>query len=172
VPFSDVPMKRNITHKSRGRSLTPEEAAKYRAIREQIELEKPENDAQIRAKLNEMGIDREKDREQRDEYRILVSNPQFEADYEIWGAAPVQAIGTAFGRDIYFRARHNEWTFEIADETGNLPSDGQDGPSSFIIRGKDPNASYMPLQDAQRIVEHGLREFANRKQSPNSGPQK
>ena len=41
-------MKRNITHKSRGRYLTPEEAAKYREIREQIEREKPEINAGIR----------------------------------------------------------------------------------------------------------------------------
>ena len=44
-------MKRNIVHKSRGRYLTPEEAAKYRAIREQIEREKPEIDARNRAEL-------------------------------------------------------------------------------------------------------------------------
>jgi hypothetical protein len=44
-------MKRNITHKSRGRYLTPEEVAKYRAIREQIEREKPEINARIRARL-------------------------------------------------------------------------------------------------------------------------
>jgi hypothetical protein len=44
-------MKRDITHKSRGRYLTPEEVAKYRAIREQIEREKPEINARIRAEL-------------------------------------------------------------------------------------------------------------------------
>lgn len=44
-------MKRNITSKTRDRYLTPEEAAKYRAIREQIEREKPEINARIRADL-------------------------------------------------------------------------------------------------------------------------
>jgi hypothetical protein len=35
-------MKRNTTHRTRDRYLTPEEAAKYREIREQIEREMPE----------------------------------------------------------------------------------------------------------------------------------
>jgi hypothetical protein len=95
-------------------------------------------------------------------FKICVTDPEIEAEYEIYGEAPVQAFGTIFGRDIYFRSRHNEWTFEVADEAGNLPSDGQAGPSGFIIRGKDPNASYMPLKEAQKIVERGLMEFANR----------
>jgi hypothetical protein len=44
-------MKRNFTNKTRDRYLTPEEAAKYRAIREQIEREKPEINARIRTEL-------------------------------------------------------------------------------------------------------------------------
>ncbi len=44
-------MKRNITNKTRDRYLTPEEVAKYRAIRKQIEREKPEINARIRADL-------------------------------------------------------------------------------------------------------------------------
>jgi uncharacterized protein with PIN domain len=48
-------MKRNIRHETRDRYLTPEEAAKYRAIREQIEAEKPEINARIRANLERRG---------------------------------------------------------------------------------------------------------------------
>jgi predicted XRE-type DNA-binding protein len=44
-------MARNITHRTRDRYLTPEEAAKYRKIREQIEEEKPEINARIKAQL-------------------------------------------------------------------------------------------------------------------------
>ncbi len=44
-------MKREITEQTRGRLLTPEEAAKYRAIREQVEAEKPEINARIRAQV-------------------------------------------------------------------------------------------------------------------------
>jgi hypothetical protein len=44
-------MKRNVTHRTRDRYLTTEEAAKYREIREQIEREKPEINSRIRAEL-------------------------------------------------------------------------------------------------------------------------
>lgn len=44
-------MPRNITRRTRDRYLTPEEAAKYRKIREQIEAEKPEISARIKAQL-------------------------------------------------------------------------------------------------------------------------
>ncbi|MCI0361705.1 MAG: helix-turn-helix domain-containing protein [Planctomycetaceae bacterium] len=44
-------MKRNIKHTTRDRYLTPEEGAKYRAIRQQIEAEKPEIAARIRRQL-------------------------------------------------------------------------------------------------------------------------
>jgi hypothetical protein len=46
-------MKRNITSKSRGRYLTPEEVEKYRVIGEQIEREQAEINARIRAVLKD-----------------------------------------------------------------------------------------------------------------------
>lgn len=42
---------RQVRRVSRGRLLTAEEAAKYRKIREQVEVEKPEINARIRAQL-------------------------------------------------------------------------------------------------------------------------
>jgi predicted XRE-type DNA-binding protein len=47
-------MPREFVRKVRDRYLTPEEGAKYRAIREQIEKEKPEINARIRAQLEAM----------------------------------------------------------------------------------------------------------------------
>ncbi len=44
-------MQRKITRRTRDRYLTPEEAAKYRKIREQIEEEKPEINARIKGQL-------------------------------------------------------------------------------------------------------------------------
>ena len=49
-------MKCNVRSKTRDRYLTPEEAAKYRAIREQIEREKPEIAARVLAILEARGI--------------------------------------------------------------------------------------------------------------------
>ena len=43
-------MMRRVT---RDRRLTPEEAAKYKAVRDQIEQEKPEINAHIRARMAE-----------------------------------------------------------------------------------------------------------------------
>ncbi len=47
-------MDRPITQTTRDRRLTAEEAAKYRKIREQIEQEKPEINARIRAHMAEV----------------------------------------------------------------------------------------------------------------------
>jgi predicted XRE-type DNA-binding protein len=47
-------MTRKIIRQTRERYLTPEEGAKYRAIREQIEQEKPEIAVQFRAHLEAM----------------------------------------------------------------------------------------------------------------------
>jgi len=44
---------RRIERVSRGRKLTPQEAARYRQLRAEIESEKPAIDAQIRAQLAE-----------------------------------------------------------------------------------------------------------------------
>lgn len=44
-------MPRKITQHTRDRYLTPEEGAKYRKIREQIEAEKPEINARFKAQL-------------------------------------------------------------------------------------------------------------------------
>ena len=95
-------------------------------------------------------------------FQIRVTDPEIEAEYEIYGDAPVQAIGTVFGRTVYFRARHDEWSFEVADEADNLPSDGQAGPTGFFKTANYAKASYMPLTEALKIVEEGLHEFANR----------
>lgn len=47
-------MDRQVKQTTRDRRLTPEEAAKYRKIREQIEQEKPEINARIRAHMVEV----------------------------------------------------------------------------------------------------------------------
>jgi len=47
-------MKREIRHRTRDRKLTPEEAAKYRAIREHIEQEKPEIAARLKEQLRDL----------------------------------------------------------------------------------------------------------------------
>ena len=72
--------------------------------------------------------------------------------YEIWGAAPLQALGTVGDREFYFRARHTEWEFEVALENGDLPSDVGAEPV-FRKTGKHPNASYMPIDTGIAIIK-------------------
>jgi hypothetical protein len=55
---------------------------------------------------------------------LMVTAPEFDANFEVYGNCPVQGLGTVLGRDLYFHARHDGWWFEVADRAGNLPSDG------------------------------------------------
>ena len=86
------------------------------------------------------------------------SVPDLDIEYELWGEYPVQALGEIRGRDFYFRAKHSEWEFEVADADGVLPSDG--GEDEFVRRGKHPDASHMPHDEAASLIESFLREYA------------
>ena len=84
--------------------------------------------------------------------------PDLELEYELFGEAPVQAMGKVAGRDFYFRARHNHWEFEVAMEDGRFPSD-LDLPPVFQREGKCRDASFMPTRDAHGIIERCAREY-------------
>jgi hypothetical protein len=79
-------------------------------------------------------------------------NAQFGLKYELWGEAPVQALGTISGREFHFLSRHSEWEFEVANEQGKLPSDVRE-PPVFHRRGKYKNSSYMPVEVAVALIE-------------------
>ena len=91
--------------------------------------------------------------------RLFVTAPEFDAEFEVTGEAPVQAFGTVLGRDLYFRARHNAWSFDVADKAGNLPSDGYRDSDGFSREGHYSNAGYMPLNEAVKIIVRCLTEF-------------
>jgi len=91
--------------------------------------------------------------------RISVSDPDQCIEYEISGNAPVQGFGVVVGRDIYFRARHDGWSFDIADHKGDLPSDGRADIDGFYREGQYDKASYMPFEVAMRIIDQCLREY-------------
>lgn len=90
---------------------------------------------------------------------ILVTAPEFDAQFEVWGNCPVQAIGTVLGRDMYFRARHRSWTFDVADVHGNLLSDGQAGSDGFYREDEYTDAGWMTLTDAVKITTRCLEEY-------------
>jgi hypothetical protein len=91
--------------------------------------------------------------------RIAVSDPAQCIEYEIYGNAPVQGFGSVIGRDIYFRARHQGWSFDVADHKGDLPSDGCADADGFYREGVYEKASYMPFEAAMRIIDRCLREY-------------
>lgn len=91
--------------------------------------------------------------------RLIVLAPEWDAEFEVWGACPVQALGTVRGRDLYFRARHGKWSCEVADSAGKLPSDGFHDSDGFFREGIDPHKGYMPLPEAVAIIAECLREY-------------
>lgn len=91
--------------------------------------------------------------------RLFVLAPEFDAEFEVYGNCPVQAFGTVLDREIYFRARHDDWSFDVADRAGNLPSDGYGRSDGFYREGRYSNAGWMPLQEAVNIVVKCLREY-------------
>jgi hypothetical protein len=91
--------------------------------------------------------------------RIVVSEPELDADFEVYGNAPVQGFGKVLGREMYFRARHDQWSFEVADCKGEMPSDGRAAEDGFYLEADYPNASWMPLEVAARLIERCLRTY-------------
>jgi hypothetical protein len=91
--------------------------------------------------------------------RLVVTAPEFDASFEVYGNAPVQGFGAVLGRDLYFRARHDGWSFDVADHAGRLPSDGYRGSDGFYREGDYPDASWMPHAVAVRIIVRCLEEY-------------
>src|SRR5262249_33731282 len=83
---------------------------------------------------------------------LQVLAPEYDATFEVYGSAPVQAFGKVLGRELYFRARHQQWTFDVANHKGHLPSDGCRDSDGFFREGNYPNASWMPLDRAVIII--------------------
>lgn len=75
--------------------------------------------------------------------------------------APVQAEGTVCGKPFYFRSRHEDWSFAVSENPEVDPVDIQ-LPEQGALHGyfveetygdKPYAASYMPLEEAIRIIE-------------------
>ncbi|HEX8916810.1 MAG TPA: hypothetical protein VF796_30955 [Humisphaera sp.] len=78
--------------------------------------------------------------------------------FEVYGAAPVQASGSVGTRTFYFHARHSNWSFEMADDLGELPTDTGNNPV-FSVHGRHRDAGEMPLDEASKIIEACARLF-------------
>ena len=90
---------------------------------------------------------------------LRVTAPEYDAAFEVYGNCPVQAFGTVLSRELYFRARHEGWSFEVSDHAGNLPSDGYRDSDGFYREGSYSQAGWMPLGEAVKIIARCLREY-------------
>lgn len=100
---------------------------------------------------------------------LRVVAPEWDASFEVNGACPVQAFGTVRGRDLYFRARHGEWWFEVADAAGRMWSDGYRDSDGYYREGIDPHNGYMPLPEAVAVIAECLREYTGGLTEPGRG---
>jgi hypothetical protein len=89
----------------------------------------------------------------------------------IYGQAPVQADGRLAGHPLYFRARHDFWTFTLCTNADVDPSCLRPGDETGFFRdgefegfeltgdyGSPHEASFMPYAEAERLI----RECASR----------
>lgn len=89
-----------------------------------------------------------------DEWQLRVQQvnvPELYLRYELSGPLPIQAFGTIKDRDFYFHARHSNWSFEMADDFGSLPSDTGNNPV-FTIESRRKLADDMLPNEARGIV--------------------
>ncbi|RYG75023.1 hypothetical protein EON80_02030 [bacterium] len=92
-----------------------------------------------------------------------VEDSSLQLKYFLYGHAPVQAIGTLMGKHLYFRSRHEEWTFAVADSEDeavdiSFPDQG------FLREGqygkpRSSAASYMPYDEAEAIIKRCAQEY-------------
>lgn len=94
---------------------------------------------------------------------LKVDHPELAVSFYIYGEAPVQADGEVRDRELYFRSRHTDWSFEIADDEGRFPGDGGSPVKGFMREGKHPNASFMTIREAFEIICCSLAEYLEAK---------
>ena len=64
----------------------------------------------------------------------------------------VQADGVVRGRPFHFHAKHSDWSFEMANDTGEFPSD-VGGNAVFLVAARHHDAGGMSPDEARRIID-------------------
>jgi hypothetical protein len=83
----------------------------------------------------------------------------------IGGFCPVQAEGTIDGVPFFFRARGSHWSIGIGEDPVGIMLGNRDGWLKLADYGVFPQAGYMSLEEATRIIEECAREFTAQKPS-------
>ena len=80
----------------------------------------------------------------------------------------MQAEGTVAGRPFYFRARHDEWTFAVAEQPGADPvaidsADAARGRGWFrseaVGAPREFRASYLSVDEATTLIRRCAAEY-------------
>ena len=92
-----------------------------------------------------------------------LAGPVFTADGVSWAftgpVCPVQAEGAVDGFPFYFHARHDEWTFGLANGREPDPVGIESEADGFYRAATCEDASWLPLDQAKAIVERCIDEF-------------
>lgn len=82
------------------------------------------------------------------------------------GSCPVQGEGTVDGREWYFRARGQEWSFEVYSSAEE--SEGNAPPLWWTWEdwGTWPDAGYMPDDEARRKIDVSVERFRRDRPKP------
>lgn len=103
---------------------------------------------------------------------LNVSAPEYDTEFEIYGSCPIQAFGATFDRELYFRARHGDWWFELADSDGKLPSDGGASADGFYYDGHYDESQPPSLRKCVRIIAKCLEQFWSQPNDDDNRPAK
>lgn len=82
------------------------------------------------------------------------------------GSCPVQGEGTVDGREWYFRARGQHWSFEVYSSPEE--SEGNAPPLWWTVEewGTWPDAGYMPEDEARRKIDVAVARFHRDRPKP------
>lgn len=87
-------------------------------------------------------------------------SPIEEITGHLTGYCPVQGEGMLDGHPWYFRARHSEWSFSIAENPQDDPIDVRWGKSpGWYYEGDYDNASWMAYKDAWDFIISSYEQY-------------
>jgi hypothetical protein len=91
--------------------------------------------------------------------RIVVTAPEYDAQFFVSGSCPVEAQGTVRGRAFRLHARHDAWTFAVVNATDCSPAPTDAESKAFNCSGEYANASWMTLEEAVALTVRCLQEY-------------
>ncbi len=108
------------------------------------------------------------------EFERRIEDETLQLHCRIWGYAPVQAEGTVAGKQLYFRARHDGWSFAVAASAGVDPVDICFPDQGFLREGEygtswDDAASYMEYDTAEAIIRRCAADYIQHRNDDSGG---